>query len=197
MAINWKHGDSIPDILRKILDALLVGFGVDDDGTAAEVVVSDGLRVGGYSAVVKSAPAVATAAYSAGDSVGGLQSLALAREAGLGVVLQSVSIVDTGFQKAAFTLIFFDADPAASTTSDADAFDLHDDDAAKVIGLVEVVADDYVDVTADEAVATKSGLGIVLQPAAGTTIYCVAVTSGTPDYVAATDLKFQFGVLRD
>lgn len=175
----WKHGDSSPDILRKILQTL-----------------TDGPRQGGFAKVVVDNTAVSTAAYSANDIVGGLRTLALGRVNGAGVVLQSLEVVDLSDQKAELSLIFFKANPTASTTADQGALTIHANDIAKVLGIVDIVADDYTDL-GSYSIATKTGIGLVLQPTSGTDIYCVVVTPGTPDYVAATDLSIAFGVLQD
>lgn len=176
---NWKPGDSSPDILRKILATL-----------------STGLRQGGFSTVVVDNTAVATSAYNASDVVGGLRTLALGRVSGAGVVLQDVQVTDLSDQKAVLALIFFSAIPSSSTYADHGGLTIHANDIAKVLGIVNIAAADYTDL-GSYSIATKTGIGLVLKPATGTNIYCVAVATGTPDYVNATDLSIAFGVLQD
>lgn len=187
---NWKPGDGTNEILKKILDALTGG------ATSALSVELSSDRVGGYSTTVLSGSAVSVAAYAAGEIVGPTRVLAVARLDGGGAILQDVVVTDLSNQKAEFNLYFFNADPAASAISDGATFGIHANDIDKLIGIVNIAADEYIDLTT-HAVAAKNGIGLVLKPASGLNIYCVAVTAGTPDYVAAGDLAFQFGILQD
>lgn len=210
---TWKQGDSVPDMLRKILAAVagVSGGGsttlftsIDNgiatlhtDVTAVLAALAAGTRMGGYSESILSAAAVDTAVYTAGDSVGGLRTLDLGRVAAGGVVLESITVLDDAVQDSDFDLLFFNANPTASTVADQSAFALNAADFTKLIGAVQIASSDYFAVNAGLSVAAKNGIGLVLQPVSGTSIYCVAVTQSAPDYVAATDLAFQFGILQD
>ena len=64
-----------------------------------------------------------------------------------------------------------------------------------MIARVSVAAGDYATVNT-KSIAVKSALGIAVKVASGTSLYAVAVTSGTPTY-AALALNFVWGILQD
>jgi hypothetical protein len=137
-----------------------------------------------------------TPAYSAGDAVGGKQSLVGALPfLGTAARLQQVFLMDKGNQKAAMDLLFFDQDPTAATITDNAAF-AGSTAVANIIARVPIAAADYVTV-AGVAYATKSGLNVELASAADTTLYVAAVTSGTPTYVSTSDLVFKYTLQLD
>jgi hypothetical protein len=153
-------------------------------------------NVGGYTTVIKDTTAVSTSpAYSAGDAVGAKRTIANAvRTQGTGV-LESVTILDRANQKAGMTLFIFDADPSAATITDNAAFVFSTDD-VKVIAQVNIASSDYV-TTNSKAVAQKTGLGVALKVASGTTLYAALVTTGTPTFAATTDVQLEYGILQD
>lgn len=153
-------------------------------------------NTGGLTSVVKIVPAISTSpAYTAGDAVGGVQSLA-AIFAGSTGVLESLIILDKTNQKAAFDIFLFDANPTAATVTDNAAFVFSTND-VNVIARVSVAASDYATVNS-EAVAVKSGLGIAVRAlSAGSGLWAAVVTSGTPTYGAVTALQFVWGILAD
>jgi hypothetical protein len=152
-------------------------------------------NVGGFTAVIKTAPTITASVYSAGNSVGGKQTLSNAvRTAGTGI-LESLTLLDRANQKAAMTVYIFDADPTNATLADHGAFVFSTDD-LKVIAQISIAAGDYV-TTNSKAIAVESGLSIALKTASGTTLYAVAVTSGTPTYASTSDLQFVYGILQD
>lgn len=162
------------------------------DGSAVTQPVSG--NVGGLTTVIKLNPSISTSAYSAGYTVGAIQTLANAVTSNGTAILESLVLLDKSNQKAAMDIFIFDANPTNATTTDHAAFAFSTDD-LKVIARVSVASTDYATVNS-EAVAVKSGLGIALKAASGTSLYAVAVTSGTPTY-SATALQFVWGLLQD
>lgn len=136
-------------------------------------------------------------AYTAGDLVGGKLEWENLLGDSLTGVLQSLVLRDQSMQNVEMDLFLFDSDPSASTFTDNGAFDIADADLEKVIGCIAIVADDYCN-AADNSVAVKAGIGLVLQ-LQGTTrkLYGALVTRGTPTYVATTDVSISLGALRD
>lgn len=135
----------------------------------------------------KVVPVITTTAYTAGDSVGDIQTIS--RDA---CQLHSLTILDKSNQKAAFDILIFDASPGASTTTDNSPFTFGGTDDLKVIARVSVATGDYVTI-AGEAVAQKSSLDLSLQ-SASTNLYAVPVTSGTPTYAVGA-LQFTWGTV--
>jgi hypothetical protein len=149
--------------------------------------------------VVLVTPTTSTTAYAANDVVGGKLSLGGAlRAAGSVSVLQALSIVDRGNQKAALTVLLFDDDPATSTlTNDAQAT-FTAADIGKVAHKIDIAGSDYVTVDhagTDFAVAEISAIskllkGAVLNLTSG--LYAVVYTTGTPTYGVTNGLTFRF-----
>jgi hypothetical protein len=151
-------------------------------------------------------PTIDTAAFSAGDNVGGRNLIDGLGPFGTGV-LKHVTITDFDNQKAALTIVFFDTLPAGTFTNNAAFPSLVAADLARVIGKVEVAASDYTTING-RAVATVA-TSIVLwgaQPtpapdgASGSdkrSLYYAIQTSGTPTYTTTSSLGVQLGFLLD
>lgn len=149
----------------------------------------------GNSRVIRLAPTVDTGAYTAGDVIGGVQTIdALGATFGRGV-LKNVTIGDGGNQRAALTLLFFEALPDGTYTDQA-AVAPSVADLAICLGKVEIAADDYTTVGA-RAVATKECSTVLRSATDLRRVYVVIVAGGTPTYSAANLLKVALGVLLD
>lgn len=141
-------------------------------------------------------PTIDTAIYAAADSLFNSTVITSAtRQADMGAVLQSVTVIDKDKEAAAISLVFFSFNVTTWGAANA-AEALTDAESVYILGQVDIAAADY-KAHANQSVATKTGLGISLIPASGTrNVYVAAyVTSGTPTYTAATDLLFRFGML--
>jgi hypothetical protein len=150
----------------------------------------------GNTRFVQVTPPVSLAAYTSGDVVGGIMTVGpLGSAFGRGV-LKHVSITDAANQKPALTLLFFRATPAGGTYDDAAAPAWDADDFAKFVGKVEITADEWTTCGGD-AFATKECSIALRGDDDDRTVYCVAVTTSTPDFAAADDLRFGFGLLLD
>lgn len=153
-------------------------------------------EVGGSSLTVTPTHTVDTAAYTAGDTVGGIITIANAfRASGKESILQSIHILDRSNQKPTGNLLFFNASPSAATTTDNAAFVYSTDD-LKEVARVAIVSADYVTINS-KAVANLSNLGRQVYATTGTSLYVVFVTDGAPDFVASTDLQISYSFLRD
>ena len=91
--------------------------------------------------------------------------------------------------------MFFNASPAAATTTDNAAFVYSTDD-LKEVARVPIAASDYVTINS-KAVANLSNLGRQVYATTGTSLFVVFVTDGAPDFVATTDLQISYSFLRD
>jgi hypothetical protein len=126
-----------------------------------------------------------TNAYASGDLIADTQELALVgREAGNIVTLDSVLLLDKADQKVALFLVFLNA--AQSIGTENGAPDVTDTNAEKVVGILPIVATDYVDV-GGAAVASVRNTGLRLKLADAATSLWVAIVNatGTPTYGAA------------
>lgn len=153
-------------------------------------------EVGGKTFVVAPAITVTAGAYHAGDNIGGILTLtAAARVAAIGTTLTRLSVLDAANQKAQLELLFFSANPAASTFTDNAAPVIHANDVAKFVGRITVYASDYLVVGA-KAVACIANIGLAMIPAA-TSLFCVILTPGTPTYAATSDLGISMAFYQD
>jgi hypothetical protein len=142
--------------------------------------------------VVEVTPTVSTSAYTANDQVGGLMTLdGAAPGKGAGTVLNSIVIVDKASQAAEIDLYFFDESPTVASSDNA-AADVTDAEMVdKCIGHVTVVAGDYAALAANSTACVRD-IALSLKPRASTTLYCLAVTRGTPTYGSTSDLTLKF-----
>ena len=162
--------------------------------TAGETHIGE---VGCNTEVVSVTPTITAGAYTAGDVVGGIQTIAAAsRVSGEPAILQSIVIDDLSAATQAFTIWFFNANPTNGTYTDNIALDIHDTDLAMCIGHVKITSSDYAS-AADNSVACKVPIGLPLKPAA-TSLFAIAQCTGTaPTYVSTADLTFRYSWLRD
>ncbi len=152
-------------------------------------------EVGTPADVISITPTINTVQFTAGDAVGGKQTLTNAvRVSGGKAILESLTVVDQGNQKADLTILFFESDPAAATITNNAAF-VFSTDITKVVGKVNVAAADYETINS-KAVACIKAIGLEMKGNATANLYAAVVTTGTPTYVGTTDLNFRYGFLQ-
>jgi hypothetical protein len=128
--------------------------------------------------------AVATAAYTANDVVGGLLTFSIDQSFDIdGALLQYVMLNDAANQSEAFSLWLFNDTP--TTIADADAF-------APTIGDLNKRIGNPISISTSTSVnslsyGTSSNLTRTLQFSKGK-LYAYLVCTDTPDYAATTDL---------
>ena len=189
MGIKPGDVDTNTQYLRDIAESMEESTGdtslASIDGKTALVVRLSGAQVG-----------VDGNIYASGEGMGGKLTLsnAIRVAAGSGL-LQSITIHDLSNQKGALDVIIFNADPSGTTFTNNAALDVADADLIKIIGYVSIYASDYISF-ADNAVATKSGLAMPVDIAAGRDLYACVVSRGTPTYTA-NELGIVFGFLQD
>lgn len=137
-------------------------------------------------------PTINTVQFTTGDAVGGKQTLtSAARVSGGLVVLESITIVDKGNQKAACDILFFDSDPSAATITNNSPF-VFSTDISKFIGYVHIATTDWI--TIDSIGICQLGNIMKQFKASGSAhLYVAVVGTGTPTYLSAGDLIFKYG----
>lgn len=154
---------------------------------------------------IRQTPTINTVQYSANDNVGGLMTVdAIGPAFGTGV-LKHITITDFDNQKAALTILFFESLPAGTFTNNSAFPNLATADLDKVIGKVEIAADDYTTFNARAVATVECSMNVwsrqqTAGPSEGQdkrTIYYAIQTSGTPTYTAADSLKVKLGLLVD
>lgn len=151
--------------------------------------------VGASDIVVTITPTVAAEAHSAGDLLFDSTAIENAvRTNGGTAIVQSITIVDIGDQKPSIHLLF--ANAATDFGAPGGAPDPDDNEAATVIGVVEVDTADYIDL-GGASVVTVSNIGLLVKAGAATTsIYLAGIATGTPTPASTSDLKIAIGLLR-
>lgn len=135
----------------------------------------------------------ASSAYSTGNALGGL--LTLAKGANYGAsTLRSLEIVDKAGQKAAIDVCFFRQ--SFTATADKSALAISTADSLNSAGTVSVATGDYVSL-GTPAVATKANLWLVMTSDLDNNLYAQLVVRGTPTYASTADiiLKCQFELM--
>jgi len=151
----------------------------------------------GVDGVVAPTITVSAGVYDANDDVGGVITLtSAARALGMPTTLTRFTVVDAGNQKAQLELLFFNANPSASTFTDNAAPVIHANDEAKVCGRRTVYASDYLTVGA-KAVACPSFDPLTMIPSGSANLYLVILTPGTPTYGAITALRLALAFAKD
>lgn len=170
---------------RSIDDGDVGGLAVDSSGT---------LQISTHSTVIDLTLSLDTGgAYSDGDVLAAAQELALSVRAGAGTgVLQSIVVVDQDDQGQGFDIVISDSTITLGTENSA--VNISDADAAKIMGIVEVTAGDYIDLVNSQHV-TKDNLGIAIMPDT-TSAYISAISRGTGTYTAS-GIVLRIGILQD
>jgi hypothetical protein len=171
-------------------------------------------QIYGDSLVITKQPTISSAstAYVAGDQVGAAQTLPCGHGAdtlyydgttrSLGsprnrapVYLQSIQIVEQSTQQAGLDIFFFSTLP--TTVADNAAADISDTIMSDYcIGAVRVASTDYMTM-ASNCVASKVGIGLLLEPVASGTVWAVPVIRSATTYTLASGLVFNYGFSRE
>jgi len=147
-------------------------------------------------------------AYSSGDAIGGLMTIANAARvsgslgaSGTGGILQNIAINSKSVQSAAMEVWIFNANPSGSTCTDNAAFVLATADFDKVIGVAAVPS-----TAANNSGWFSGGTGSVGQAnnqamaydlSSATSLFACLVVRGTPTLAATTDISVKFNLLRN
>lgn len=138
----------------------------------------------------------ATPDYSAGDAVGGKQTLtSAARTSGGKVILQSLTVIDVSNQKKDITILFFDSDPAAATITDNAAF-AFSTDISKVVGRVNIADTDYETVNG-KAIACLKGIGLEMKCSGSANLYAAVIATEAINGGSTADYTFKYGFLQN
>lgn len=179
-------------------DADYCSFNVDASGclwTHVNAITAGETHIGEmaeWHQVVSVTPTIDTAIYATGDAVGGKQTLtSAARVSGGVVVLDSLTMVDKGNQKAACDILFFDADPTAATITNNAPF-VYSTDISKLIGSVHIATSDWVTIDSIAHAIIKN-IGLTLKASGSANLFAAVVGTGTPTYTSTGDLIFKYG----
>jgi hypothetical protein len=172
---------------------------IDLNGNAVPFPVDAGGRpitaASGQSVEVAVPLVVTAAAYAAGNIMGGVIAFSSAlRSPSLSGILNSVRVSDKKANTDGRVLWLFNANPTASTFTDKAAPGIAAADIPKIIGrfVLGVANSDL----GTHAHYETDGIGKVVQ-AAGTTLYGVLITQGTPTPTTTGDIAVAIGMVQD
>lgn len=132
--------------------------------------------------------------YASGDVLSDTAEIASAVLSNGGIAkLVSVTILDEDAQSGALDLVFLDSNVSLGTKNAA--VDITDANARKVLGIIEVAAEDYVSLVGS-TVASKTGINLMLKAAAAaTSLYVSAISRDAKTYTAA-GIRLKIGIER-
>jgi hypothetical protein len=135
-------------------------------------------------------------AYSAGNTVGGLITFTNAiRAAGLGGSIQSCVFRDTAGQAGTYDLFFFDQTPSGTTVTDKTALAIAVADIPKIVGTTSFAT--AIVKGGTPGAITNANMNLRFKPSAGTSLFGILVTRGTPTYTSTTAVTLTCAVQPD
>lgn len=170
-------------------NALPTAVSADGDAVRLAADRQGVLYTRGEGRTLEATPTVTVTTYAALDSVGGKITLANAfRDASVGIFIQSVRVVSVPNTK--LKLILFRADPSASTFTNDATINLAFADHGKIVAVIEFDEVQQIDGNTFVAhwAAGSPGLGLLIRPSSGTTLYAALqatdamTTNGTTDF---------------
>jgi len=125
-----------------------------------------------------------TSAYASGDVLADMTEVAgIARADGAAILIQSVSVLDKDNQGVEMDLMI--SPNSNSLGSLNGAVSISDANAEGLQRICNIASTDYVALIGSK-LATKTGIGLMVQAAAGSSkLYVGAITRGTPTHTAA------------
>lgn len=129
-----------------------------------------------------------TAQYGDGDVLAAAQEITGVFQAGRPVELRSLALLDKDDQGGALDILFLRTSVAMGAENAALA--LTDAAADEIMGKVSVGTADYTDLGSSQfvqktAAAGDAGMGLVLLPDGGSSLYIAAISRGTKTYTAS------------
>jgi hypothetical protein len=147
--------------------------------------------VGGFNAAVAFTPRVQNAAYSAGNAMGGLQTVPFFRvTAQPSGIFDNFLITSNGGSTTAMTIYIFDTNPTASTCTDKSAFSLAAADVAKLAMAPFVLSPSVIGSgTTDASAQFSQSISVKNQDATpATNLYVCVVANGSVTPASTSDL---------
>ena len=156
------------------------------------------INVGADTAQVSFTPTITSgSAYSAGYTMGGIQTISNAMRVSSGKgTIASLLVTDASNQKSAIDILFFDSTPSGGTYTDRAALVLAAADLPKLVRKVSVAASDYV-TYGSYAIADIGAICKAISANGGTSLYALIVCQGTPTYTSTSALSLKVGLYRD
>ena len=108
-------------------------------------------------------------------------------------MIQSVIVTSLTTVSIDMDIIFFDADPSATTFTENAALDINDADLINIIGIAQITA---WSTFADNEAGQSLQLALPFVGEVGDSLFATIVTRGAPTFVGTGDITLRVGVLR-
>lgn len=143
--------------------------------------------------VIDVVPTLTAGAYSAGDVLFATKEIPIAANyLGGKLIISSLVVNDRDDQGVEMDILILRSNVSIGALNDAASVSANN--CTEVLGIINV--DEYTDLVASK-VATKSGIALVVEAAAGSkSLYIAGITRGTPTHTAS-GLVIKLGVLKD
>ncbi len=172
-------------------------------GTAQPVVLTAGtaqaglVTAGGFTSTVQVTPTVQIAAYTAGQCVGGLITLANAARVAAGSgLIQAVTASFISGVVPSLDIIFFNANPTGSTTTDKTALAIATADLGKIIGIMHLTDATLLGATTPSWMQSEQQAMPFKLPS-GTSLFASVVTRTGITLVSVADMTVSANLLQD
>lgn len=151
--------------------------------------------IGGNSVVAEVTLTLDTSIYASGDVLADTQEIANAIRVNAGTgVIHSLIILDKDDQAQALDVVFFKTN--VSLGSENSPVSITDANADEILGIVEVLAGDYVDLVNSQLVTVTDVGIVVVADAAATSLWVGVISRGTGTYTAS-GITMKIGILQD
>lgn len=152
-------------------------------------------QVGANSVVSEVTLTLDTNIYASGDVLADTQEIASAIRVNAGTgVIHSLIILDKDDQGQAMDVVFFKTNVSLGTENSP--VSISDANADEILGIVEVVAGDYVDLVNSQLVTVTDVGIVVIADAAATSLFVGVISRGTGTYTAS-GITLKIGILQD
>jgi len=155
---------------------------------------NENIKVGGKTGYIEVIATLDTAIYASGDILFDTQVVQGALNESLGTgIIHSVTLLDKDDQAGALDLLFLRTNVSIGTENAA--LNVSDTFADEIIGVVEIVAGDYVDL-ANSQIVCKTNLGIGFRGDDMQKIYVAAISRDAKTYTA-NGITLKITILQD
>jgi len=134
--------------------------------------------------------------YAGDDVLADTQEIANASPGRNPVILQSIVLLDNDDQAGALDLVFLRSNTSIGTENAA--LNIADGDADEILTVVPFVSGNYLDLVNSRIAILNggdAGMGVMLQPTTGESLYIAAISRDTKTYTAA-GIELKIGLLR-
>lgn len=178
--------------------AMYATLGGGGSGGCAGSVVSG--NVGGYEFNTAAIPTVQNAAYAAGQSLGGLQTISIGSTSGISGILDQVSIASTGGSTVATVMYVWDKNPSGTTCTDKTNFVKSQTDNQHLITGIPILLTPALVVSAQDVTTYAAAANLTnnfVNSSANTNLYVCLLANASVTPATTTDYRINIQGVKD